>query len=288
MKKVFLILFLGALFLGVFAQKNCWELNGNTGTSPKSDFLGTTDCMPLIFKTNNNERMRLLSDKSFLGIGVLNPNATLHLHLQVDKEPCDPMSANGKNRTLLQLTTTETGNAINNGFSISSLANKEVLFQQHEQENLSIKGPSGGLTIAADGNIGLGTNQPLGKLHIADGGLLISNNISEPSRSSTSIMGIMMGGENIMGRFWGLDYTLDDNNGGLYLSYRENNMLPVIYPRLYIKDNGDIAIGHQNPQAKLDVAGDIKADNANIADTLTTNLLNAQSANIIGTLTANH
>ncbi|MCS6789862.1 MAG: hypothetical protein NZ580_02615 [Bacteroidia bacterium] len=39
-----------------------WRLLGNTGTNPASHFLGTTDAQPLILKTNNTERMRILSD----------------------------------------------------------------------------------------------------------------------------------------------------------------------------------------------------------------------------------
>jgi hypothetical protein len=39
-----------------------WELTGNTATNPTINFLGTTDAQPLIFRTNNLERARILSD----------------------------------------------------------------------------------------------------------------------------------------------------------------------------------------------------------------------------------
>jgi hypothetical protein len=39
-----------------------WELTGNTATNPTTNFLGTTDAQPLIFRTNNSERARILSD----------------------------------------------------------------------------------------------------------------------------------------------------------------------------------------------------------------------------------
>jgi hypothetical protein len=39
-----------------------WRLVGNTGTSASTNFLGTTDNQPLVFRTNNTERMRILSD----------------------------------------------------------------------------------------------------------------------------------------------------------------------------------------------------------------------------------
>jgi len=39
-----------------------WRLVGNTGTNASTNFLGTTDNQPLVFRTNNTERMRILTD----------------------------------------------------------------------------------------------------------------------------------------------------------------------------------------------------------------------------------
>ena len=46
-----------------------WSLLGNSGTNPDSAFLGTTDNKRLVFRTNNSERMTILSD-GFLGVGI--------------------------------------------------------------------------------------------------------------------------------------------------------------------------------------------------------------------------
>lgn len=43
-----------------------WLLNGNSGTNPGTDFLGTTDAQHLVIKTNNQERMRVLSNGAVL------------------------------------------------------------------------------------------------------------------------------------------------------------------------------------------------------------------------------
>ena len=32
-----------------------WELNGNSGTNPSNNFLGTTDGQPLVLKANGTE-----------------------------------------------------------------------------------------------------------------------------------------------------------------------------------------------------------------------------------------
>ncbi|WP_374444062.1 hypothetical protein [Epilithonimonas sp.] len=55
MRKAFLFCIL-ALTGIVKAQ---WSLTGNTGTTPGTNFIGTTDSKDLVFKTNNTEKMRL-------------------------------------------------------------------------------------------------------------------------------------------------------------------------------------------------------------------------------------
>jgi len=168
MKKLLFILFSCALFIGNYAQneKGYWDTYGNSGTD-RSNFIGTTDCMPLIFKTNDTERMKLLSDKSFFGIGLTTPKATLHLHYQTDPRPCEEMTSLGRLKKLLQLTTAETGNTDNSGFGVYYSNTKDIFFKQQEQGMISIEGPGGGISIEPEsGYIGIGTKQPQAPLHI--------------------------------------------------------------------------------------------------------------------------
>jgi hypothetical protein len=53
-----------------------WTLTGNTGTNPSTNFLGTTDAQPLVFKTNNAEAMRV-DESGNLGLGTIGPIAKL-------------------------------------------------------------------------------------------------------------------------------------------------------------------------------------------------------------------
>lgn len=49
-----------------------WTMEGNSGTDPETQFIGTTDQTDVVFKTNNEEVLRLGSDGS-LGVGVESP-----------------------------------------------------------------------------------------------------------------------------------------------------------------------------------------------------------------------
>lgn len=57
---------------GGTANGKYWSLLGNAGTDPATHFLGTTDNQPLPFRTNNVERMRILSTGN-VGIGTASP-----------------------------------------------------------------------------------------------------------------------------------------------------------------------------------------------------------------------
>lgn len=54
-----------------------WLLTWNAGTNPATDFIGTTDAQPLVVRTNNIERARVLADGK-VAIGGSAPQRILH------------------------------------------------------------------------------------------------------------------------------------------------------------------------------------------------------------------
>jgi len=103
-----------------------------------------------------------------------------------------------------------------NGLSIFCNDAKDFIFKQQEEAKLSIKGPLGGLTVASNGNIGVATDNPRQKLHIAEGNLLVSNT---PENISNSITGsIILGADRIdpfsQNPFWGIEYLYSNNVTG--------------------------------------------------------------------------
>lgn len=56
MKKIIILL---GILLGLSIQAQSWNLTGNSGTNPASDFIGTIDNTDLVIKTTGLERMRI-------------------------------------------------------------------------------------------------------------------------------------------------------------------------------------------------------------------------------------
>lgn len=140
-----------------------WELNGNTGTSPVTEFVGTTDNQGLAIRTNNTERMRI-DETGFAGIGTSTPKNKLHVvgtptgmtpisysMATLESEPSSYLSI---------LSTLETGvifggngNAVNGGIIYNSPSLPEGFqFRAAGNQNKMI--------LASNGNLGLGNFVP--------------------------------------------------------------------------------------------------------------------------------
>jgi hypothetical protein len=246
-----------------------WYITGNSGTSPSLNFIGTTDNNPLIFKTRNIERMRLLTGGSFLGVGISNPQATLHLHYQVDGVPFPPLK-------LLQVTTDIT---VTGGFCITSAATKDILFKQQETAKFFIEGPQGGFMIAPNGKIGFGTEEPKEKVHV-EGKLLIERTATTESslqfrHPNIAPKGIEPPGPQEAPHYWDI---FSDTQG---LKFNKVSNTGILSQSMVITKNGNVGIGVATPQSRLDVGGAFKATSADIESTM-----DAGSVNITGALTA--
>jgi hypothetical protein len=63
----------------VSLKGNAWQLSGNAGTTAGTNFIGTTDAQDMVVKTNNTEKLRVLTTGE-LGIGTNLPTATLDVN----------------------------------------------------------------------------------------------------------------------------------------------------------------------------------------------------------------
>jgi hypothetical protein len=163
-----------------------WLLAGNAGTTPGTNFLGTTDAKDLVFKTNNSEKMRVLSGGN-VGVGTASPSALLEVYgsgsnnsaismRSPDAYPCTWMFNFGHNNNGLLF---DTYYVMGTGW-ISSSNTANFAIYNNPSGNLQFNYATGvaagstitagnmnnAMTITNSGRVGIGTTTPGTKLEI--------------------------------------------------------------------------------------------------------------------------
>lgn len=236
---------------------NAWRLNGNSGTNPNSNFIGTTDNTHLIIRTNNTERMRI-SNNGNVGIGTTNPMQRLHVDGNIH--------VSGGNRTFFNR---------DNNYLAFGTNNSEIV------------------RITADGKVGINAGDETGMygnvaLHVRsrnDDATLIRNIVNEQYREDQWAArmiflkrrpsGTIQRGDNIaniMGYAWlndsahvvanihiqedtlGLPPGTNNQVAGLMNFATTDNRSPNGHRiRMTIRYNGNVGIGTYRPRHKLHI-----------------------------------
>ena len=221
----------------------------------------------------------------YLGIGTYNPESKLHLHHSTNNVSLR-LSTNSQ---VYNLYTSDNNNSGGAGFSIQNITQNKVPFRIKANGNIL-------LSAYDNNNVGIGIENPTEKLHIKDGNILLDNGDLSLIGSGKGVgIGIarqdnyglyVVGNTHIDGDLtikgsttivdtdvYTSEQVLISNDGtGPALIVEQFGSQPVINFKddgnsvLYIQDGGNIGIGTENPQFKLDVQGDI-----NISSKLTVN-----------------
>ncbi len=135
---------------------NNWYLSGNAGTNSSNNFVGTTDAQSFVIRTNNIERMRMLSTGN-IGIGI----ATAPARLTVSGAFTSPTFPNTTTNAIMRIGNNSEGLDIGKGGISSNYAAWLQSGFNGNSDPLSLQ-PVGGF-------VGIGTTNPSNKLHIVYG-----------------------------------------------------------------------------------------------------------------------
>src|SRR5262249_28955452 len=65
----------GSAWTAVTQKIKAWSLTGNSGTNPSTNFIGTTDAQPLMFRINNTKAGYIDYNTGAVGLGYLSLNS---------------------------------------------------------------------------------------------------------------------------------------------------------------------------------------------------------------------
>ncbi|HYK45850.1 MAG TPA: tail fiber domain-containing protein, partial [Parafilimonas sp.] len=166
-----------------------WSTHGNAGTSPISNFIGTTDATDFVIRTQDTSRLRIAGTNGRVGIN----SSTLNARLQVNGEP-------GEDAFRVQVDgLTKLYVAGNSGVSIGAF----------------LTGPPNGLFVA--GSVGIGTSSsslPHAKLHVAGGTEANLANGGFVLVGDTNTINVVMDNDEIQARNNGVASALELNPAG--------------------------------------------------------------------------
>jgi len=147
-----------------------WELTGNSGTNPTTDFVGTTDNQPLAIGINGTERVRVDTTGN-VGIGTSAPGVKLEVsggifaHDTITATTATATNSTPEGGHLRVLNSSKTG-ATANDWSIYNMTGgygNGLAFWRYYADGTN---PGPALFLTDVGNVGIGTSSPATKLHV--------------------------------------------------------------------------------------------------------------------------
>jgi hypothetical protein len=157
-----------------------WALTGNSGTTAGTNFIGTTDAVDLVVKTNNTERMRVLSSGN-VGIGLTAPTEKLEVTGNIISNGTysakNPGTSPSGSSIVLGSPSNDIGIILNRGNGSGSVSQR---WDMKVASDLSIRFRTGNttdrVTFTNGGLVGIGTTAPSTALHVVGSIRMVDGN----------------------------------------------------------------------------------------------------------------
>jgi hypothetical protein len=143
---------------GADGALNAWALNGNDSTSTNTHFIGTTDSVDFIAKTNNIERLKIAANGN-VGIGTSAPGSSLELNGAISYTPLTINISNSttitpSNKGFIILNTLSSGLFINGFSSIAATPGQTVIIENKGSPITILNGVGVRLNLGVDYTMG--------------------------------------------------------------------------------------------------------------------------------------
>jgi Chaperone of endosialidase len=268
---------------------NAWDVMGNAGTTPAANFLGTTDAQDLVIKTNNLEAVRV-NTVGNVGIGttgLLNPDVKLEV-----------VSTNTLNAASMLRLSRNVGatpgfidffsNALAGQWNgLVSNGDKSIIFNNDNDPSVDaptglviapwcgLTNPTGGLKglkIMENGNVGIGTNNPIVKLDVLngdvrasksssltesylrdDGGVELFRSVTSASNQFNGYVDFKSNNTYDYNARLTFDHTIGATGAFAILTSTPGMVASTDYRMVVDNATGNVGIGTTTPQERLDV-----------------------------------
>lgn len=250
-----------------------WELTGNGGTNPTSNFLGTTDNQPLVIKTNGAEAARITSDGN-IGIGTSQASQKLELGSGNILMQDANLGLDGNlyfggvtdaGQVGLRLFGGLVNAAIPAGFiDVRTSDPRDGLRIRVDTNN----GGTERMRVTAEGNVGIGTTSPRERLNVVSRSVLTGEGILTAANldgtgNAVAISGIVgstgaqVGTGGPVGVLGLVDSRADASAKSVvgFTADYSRQYAGYFFGRGWFGGNVGIGLGAQNPAFQLDVSG---------------------------------
>lgn len=219
-----------------------WSITGNAGTNSSTNFIGTTDAQPLVFKTNNVQRAIINTSGNF-GVGIAAPGNKMEVAAAFDGDGIAVVGSGSGPKDAAFILKDDLGHnaslglaSFNNAFMSGVESGDIILTNPAGKVHLGTGSPTGfpAMTVSG-GNVGIGALNPgylldvAGRMRIRSGG----------SSSGTWLMNVA---NTVDAAFIGMQ---SDNAVGIY------GAGGLGFGFVMNINNGNVGIGNTAPGAKL-------------------------------------